>query len=57
MPIYEYICKNCGKRFDELVLKLEGAEDIKCPQCGEKKCVKVPSVFSASSCSQVSSFS
>lgn len=31
MPIYEFECKECGERFEELVAA--GAVDVACPQC------------------------
>jgi putative FmdB family regulatory protein len=33
MPIYDYQCKSCGHRFDQLV-KL-GAKPPACPSCGK----------------------
>ncbi len=33
MPIYEYRCKKCGYKFEELVLPGE-KEPEKCPKCG-----------------------
>ncbi|HDD35540.1 MAG TPA: zinc ribbon domain-containing protein [Candidatus Desulfofervidus auxilii] len=30
MPIYEYVCEDCGKRFECLVF---GNEKVKCPNC------------------------
>jgi putative FmdB family regulatory protein len=32
MPIYEYVCNDCQKPFEKLVLK--SREKITCPQCG-----------------------
>jgi putative FmdB family regulatory protein len=32
MPIYEYVCKKCGREFEELV---RGNEQPACPACGE----------------------
>ncbi len=32
MPLLQYVCKNCGKSFDELV-KNHG-DPVKCPYCG-----------------------
>jgi putative FmdB family regulatory protein len=32
MPIYEFECKGCGERFEELVAA--GAEGVACPSCG-----------------------
>ena len=36
MPIYEYLCGDCGKRFERLVLK-PGQEEVLCPSCGTSK--------------------
>lgn len=32
MPILQYKCPNCGKRFDELVKKFD--DKVVCPECG-----------------------
>lgn len=32
MPLLQYKCKNCQKRFDELVQSY--LDQVKCPQCG-----------------------
>ncbi len=34
MPIYEYECSKCGRRFEELVSA--GGEAPACPHCGDK---------------------
>ncbi|RKY04859.1 zinc ribbon domain-containing protein [Candidatus Poribacteria bacterium] len=39
MPIYEYRCKECGERFETLVLS-EG-EIPSCPSCGGDKVEKL----------------
>ena len=33
MPILQYRCPSCGKKFDELVKKF--SDEVKCPDCGE----------------------
>lgn len=33
MPIYEYVCEDCGTEFEKLVRR--GAEGVACPKCGE----------------------
>jgi putative FmdB family regulatory protein len=45
MPIYEYECKKCKKRFEHL---LKNARDLPsgCPHCGGKNIEKVFSGFS-----------
>lgn len=35
MPIYEFLCDQCGGRFEELVAA--GAEAIACPECGSER--------------------
>ncbi|MDE7159198.1 MAG: zinc ribbon domain-containing protein, partial [Clostridiales bacterium] len=34
MPMLEYVCPQCGKKFEELVKSHE--EEVLCPECGAK---------------------
>jgi putative FmdB family regulatory protein len=34
MPIYEYMCDQCGERFDKWLRSFSGTEDVHCPKCG-----------------------
>ncbi len=43
MPIYEYVCKNCGNKFELIRFASDDDNDIECPGCGEKKAEKVVS--------------
>lgn len=45
MPIYEYVCKQCGHEFEELVFN--GEEPVACPRCGAKDTEKLMSACSA----------
>lgn len=48
MPIYEYRCRECGKRFDRFFRSLEEAEkerEVECPQCGSKGARKLFSLL------------
>ena len=37
MPVYDYICHDCQKSFEEvLTLTEHDKEGIKCPHCGSK---------------------
>ncbi len=37
MPMYDYRCKNCGEKFEELVFSSSTPDDeITCPNCNEK---------------------
>ena len=47
MPIYEYLCKNCGERVEVLIRSGSGAPY--CPECGSplsEKLFSVPNVIS-----------
>ena len=45
MPVYEYTCEKCKKRFDELVRSMSSEAKPICPACGSPKTTKVLSVF------------
>ena len=45
MPIYEYRCGDCGRRFEEFVL---GDPTIACPDCESITVQKLLSVFAVS---------
>jgi len=44
MPIYEYLCGDCGKHFEALVLK-PGQEQVRCPACGKSNLAQQLSHF------------
>lgn len=33
MPLYEYICKECGQRFEKLVRMSDDPKAVRCPGC------------------------
>lgn len=45
MPIYEYVCGDCGHPFEALLF---GSEKADCPECGSEKLEKQLSVFAVS---------
>ena len=47
MPIYEYQCLDCGQRFEVLQRMGEGADDLTCPDCGQKRVTKQFSTFAS----------
>lgn len=50
MPIYEYTCAKCKKRFEQLVRSMKAADDpVKCPECGSDQTARSLSVFAVSS--------
>ncbi len=48
MPLYEYVCRKCGKKFAE-VLSVDEHESkkVECPACGSRDLDKVIEPFYA----------
>ena len=50
MPIFEFRCRRCNHKFEELVFSSKSdLTNIACPQCGEKKAEKLMSTCCSSS--------
>ncbi|HWR67429.1 MAG TPA: zinc ribbon domain-containing protein [Desulfomonilia bacterium] len=47
MPIYEYECQKCGKRFEALV-SMSAKENPPCPMCNSRKSRKKMSITASS---------
>jgi len=45
MPIYEYTCKSCNARFEQLVKSMTAAPKVTCPKCGSPQTARQLSVF------------
>ena len=45
MPIYEYTCQSCQKKFDHLHRSMNDSQKVKCPECGSSKTARALSVF------------
>lgn len=48
MPIYEYVCKDCGERFSLLQGINATEKDTQCPKCSSGQVKKVISAFCCS---------
>jgi len=48
MPIYEYQCKKCERKFETLVSSSKTNDSIECPSCGSDETTKLLSSFCAS---------
>jgi putative FmdB family regulatory protein len=46
MPIYEFICEQCGNEFEELV-RSTSSSDLLCPECHSEQVIKKMSTFAA----------
>jgi putative FmdB family regulatory protein len=49
VPIYEYTCKNCDAKFEELQRTMSSEAKVKCPECGSAKTARALSVFAVGS--------
>jgi putative FmdB family regulatory protein len=49
MPIYEYICKECGQEFDALRSMKDADNPIECKNCHSIQTMRVISAFFAAS--------
>jgi putative FmdB family regulatory protein len=48
MPVYEYVCQNCGKKFAEVMTITQlSKKKVQCPKCSSQKVAKVIEPFFA----------
>jgi putative FmdB family regulatory protein len=47
MPIYEFVCSECKKPFEELVFSSNAVEKVVCPDCGSKQIKRKLSTFAS----------
>jgi putative FmdB family regulatory protein len=45
MPIYEYVCQECGEKFEKLVRSSSGSVELVCPHCSSPRAEKALSLF------------
>ncbi len=45
MPIYEYVCKACKAKFEQLQRTMSSDVRVKCPECGSGNTSRELSVF------------
>jgi len=44
MPIFDFTCKDCGKKFD-LIISNNDKKKVKCPDCGSSEIIQLLSLF------------
>jgi len=47
MPNFEYLCDDCGTKFEKLVRRSEEANGTECPSCGDNHVTTQISSFAA----------
>jgi putative FmdB family regulatory protein len=55
MPMYEYLCPECGARFEKLRRMSEADSPSRCAVCGADNAQRVMSTFAAGGCGTDSS--
>ncbi len=50
MPLYQYLCRCCGKSFEMLRRMQDRDRDLRCPNCQSDKVQPVFSSFSTGAC-------
>jgi putative FmdB family regulatory protein len=45
MPVYEYACMKCRKVVSVLVRRIDGKQQVKCPECGGRNLKRLISGF------------
>jgi putative FmdB family regulatory protein len=48
VPIYEYVCQECGAKFEKFVRSMSSTAPIACPECQSEKVEKAISLFGMS---------
>jgi putative FmdB family regulatory protein len=47
MPIFEYRCEECGKKFEKLIYREADEAELTCPECGKAHPHRELSTFAA----------
>ncbi|MBM3152199.1 MAG: zinc ribbon domain-containing protein [Chloroflexi bacterium] len=47
MPIFEFVCDQCGKPFEELLRNADAVSSVACPSCGSVQVRKKISSFAS----------
>ncbi|OQY93028.1 MAG: hypothetical protein B6D39_03850 [Anaerolineae bacterium UTCFX2] len=47
MPLFEFVCSECGQPFEELVRSSNAISEVSCPECGSPKVSKKISTFAS----------
>ena len=51
MPLFDFECRTCGRRFETLLRRTDRDEDVSCPDCGRhdaKRLLSAPAAHAGS---------
>lgn len=54
MPIYEYRCGGCQRKFEQIVLRGRALDEAVCPRCGSHQVERLLSTFAVAGVSRKS---
>ena len=57
MPIFEFVCQECGTPFEELVRSASAVDEVSCPHCNSFMVTKQISTFASQVSGSTGSFS
>ncbi|MGB5845873.1 MAG: zinc ribbon domain-containing protein [Anaerolineales bacterium] len=57
MPIFEFVCQDCGTPFEELIRSANTVDEVSCPLCESSQIAKQISLFASKVNGSSSSFS
>lgn len=57
MPIFEFVCQDCGSPFEELLRSASVIDEVTCPSCGSAQVIKQISIFASQAVGSSSGFS
>ena len=52
MPIFEFVCQECGSPFEELVRSATAVDEVACPFCESEQVAKQISTFASNQWNQ-----
>jgi putative FmdB family regulatory protein len=55
MPLYDYVCYECGNTFEKLRRMNDDDREVRCPECGSERIERMISTFSTGGCGSSSS--
>jgi putative FmdB family regulatory protein len=47
MPVYQYVCKECKKEFEQVLTLKEHDQLVRCPKCGSTEVEQLAAAFYA----------
>ena len=56
MPLYEYRCRECGKRFEMLRRMQDADRETECPDCQSEEIERLLSTFATGACGPAGRF-